>query len=216
MTYINPSYPSNSDNRRKPEKHVEQIVSEGGARVRKTSTLKRLGQAFIAEDLNDVKEHVVWDVAVPSVKGLIVDSFISGVEHLFGETRRRYSRGTSSQAYRVSGGGYSSYSKAYKRDDFAPSEVRDISRQARATHDFGEIVIDSREEAYDVLDKLKDLIEMYEVASVGDLYSLLGITANHVDENWGWHDLSASAIVRSRDGFFLDLPKPENIRNDKL
>ena len=70
--------------------------------------------------------------------------------------------------------------------------------------------------AYDVLDKLKDLIEMYEVASVGDLYSLLGITANHVDENWGWHDLSASAIVRSRDGFFLDLPKPENIRNDKF
>ena len=65
----------------------------------------------------------------------------------------------------------------------------------------------------DTVDKLKDLIEMYEVASVGDLYSLLGITANHVDENWGWHDLSASAIVRSRDGFFLDLPKPENIRS---
>ena len=210
--------PGNSNaSKAKPEKNLKPVVSTGGVTRRSTPVFKRLGRSFLAEDAGDVKEFVFWEVVVPSAKSLISEVVGTTVDKfLFGSSGRRPSRtsySSSGSTYRVSGGGgYSSYSKAFKRDDFAPGDTRDISRRARASHDFGEIVISSRDEAYDVLDKLKDVIEIYEVATVGDLYSLVGITIDAVDENWGWHNLDRATVVRDRQGFYLDLPKPENLR----
>jgi hypothetical protein len=59
---------------------------------------------------------------------------------------------------------------------------------------------------------MDQLIEKYETVSVADLYELLGVTSSYTDEKWGWVDLREATIRRVRDGYLLDLPKPESLR----
>lgn len=87
-----------------------------------------------------------------------------------------------------------------------------MSRKARANHDFYEIIIPTRPEAEAVLEGLFALLDEYEVASVADLYEMVGESSQFTDRNWGWTDLRGSDIRRVREGYLLDLPRPEDIR----
>jgi hypothetical protein len=86
-----------------------------------------------------------------------------------------------------------------------------MSRQGRARHDFDEIVLDERSEAEEVLDRLFDVVNKYESATVADLYDLVGLPSTHADYKWGWTDLRGAGVSRIRDGYLLDLPDPEII-----
>jgi gp067 len=72
-------------------------------------------------------------------------------------------------------------------------------------------VFASRVEAYEVLDRLNDQIKNFDIATVGDLLDLAGITSTHVDENWGWRTLATTQVRRVRDGYILDLERPVKI-----
>jgi hypothetical protein len=92
------------------------------------------------------------------------------------------------------------------------AETRDVSRRARANHEFDEIILESRAEAELVLEKLTDLIEQYDVATVADLYELVGISSSHVDQKWGWDDIRDSGAERVRGGgYLLSLPKTKPV-----
>jgi hypothetical protein len=86
---------------------------------------------------------------------------------------------------------------------------RQMSPRARARHNFDEIVLESRQEAEDVLERLYDLVEQYGSASVSDLLELVGIAATHTDQKWGWEELRGAHATRIRGGYLLDLPEPE-------
>ncbi len=83
-----------------------------------------------------------------------------------------------------------------------------MSRQARAGHNFDEIILDQRAEAEEVIDKLFELVSRYDTATVADLYELVGLSATHTDHKWGWSDLHGSGVSRVRGGYLLDLPEP--------
>lgn len=59
---------------------------------------------------------------------------------------------------------------------------------------------------------MDDLMRKYETVSVADLYELLGLDFNYTDEKWGWVNLDDAGIRRVRNGYLLDLPKPESLR----
>ena len=216
-TPIRPELPGNSDGQKKdvPERApMQAIVKPGGARKRDTPVIKRLGKTFINEDLDDVKNYVLWDVVIPATKNLISDMISSATNGLlFGEMNgRRVNPNRSGGNYRVVDGrnGYTSYNRAYPQ---RPESVqRNMSKGARARHDFGEIVFNNREETFDVLEKLRDSVEMYGSATVGDMYSLAGISSDPVDEKWGWTDLTNAGVSRVRNGYILTLPQPDYIR----
>ena len=87
-------------------------------------------------------------------------------------------------------------------------EERPVSHRARATHDFDEIVLETRAEGEGVIDHMYELIERYQQVTVSDLYDLVGIASAFTDERWGWTDLSGAGVSRSKGGYLLDLPKP--------
>jgi hypothetical protein len=76
-------------------------------------------------------------------------------------------------------------------------------------HDFDEIVLSSRREAEDVIDRLFDLVGQYGSATVSDLYELVGLPSTHTDNKWGWEDARGAGVTRVRNGYLLDLPEPE-------
>src|SRR5690606_41700053 len=86
---------------------------------------------------------------------------------------------------------------------------RSVSNRARTAHNFDDIGLETRVEAEEVIDQLFELVSKYGHASVADLYGLLGVTANYTDEKYGWTDLRGSKPVKVREGYLLDLPRPE-------
>lgn len=193
-------FPSNS---RKTKPAVERVVKTP-ARIDKGSLGKQALQAFFAEDVKEVGQYLLWDIALPSVKNAVSDIFTSGIDRLLfgGDGGPQRSRGNKS---------YTSYSnRTYGRRE-TPTE-RTYTQRDRREHNLDSIIFATRSEAEDVLNHLISICDQYDVATVGDLYGMAGISQSYTDENWGWRDLRSGRAVRSRNGYILDLPKPEDVR----
>jgi hypothetical protein len=195
----------------KPEKKEVTQVTQNQVVQRKKSVGKRLTETFVGGDARSVWAFVALDVLVPAARDMLADAVSQGAERMiYGEAQsvgRRSGR-------RPSGGQHISYNKYSGSRRLGPPDERSrheigMSRRARAAHDFNEIVLATRIEAEEVLERLFDLLEKYEVATVADLYDLVGITGTHVDDKWGWVDLRGANIRRVRDGYLLDVPRPE-------
>lgn len=203
-------FPSNSnksrEQRRQPDpKKVERIVS-GEVTRRKTPISKRFMSVFFGGDPRAAWDFVTMDVLIPAIRQTIADVFIQGVEQTVVGSRSRGRRGARSE-YRS---GYTDYSRSSRRDDFR--DRPQMSSRGRAKHDFDEIILDTRHEAEDVIDQLFELVSRYNSATVADLYDLVGISGNFVDDKWGWTDLRGAGVTRlSRGGYLLDLPRPEHL-----
>jgi hypothetical protein len=206
-------FPSNSHSQRRParepreEKKVERIVS--GEVVRRKKPLgRRFKETFMGGDSQGVASYVMLDILVPAAKDMFADAVSMGVEKLvFGESRSASRRGASRYSsplanhtpYRAMGS-----SRLTTRED-----PRGPSRRSRANHNFDEIILATRVEAEEVVDRLFDLIQKYNSATVQDLYDTVGISGNYTDNKWGWTDLRGAGVSRIREGYLLDLPKPE-------
>lgn len=204
------NYPGNSHKDRdsktaKPEKVVEKVIS-GEAIQRKKSLGSKFKDVFAGEDAKSVGAYILFDVIIPAAKAMLADAASQGAERmLFGDSRGRNNSSGGRQ-------GYTSYNKMYSRTPNQNSSgTRELSRQARATHNFGEVILSTRGEAEEVLDRLTALIDMYAVATVSDLYDLVGITGSFTDDKWGWYDLRGSQISRIREGYLINLPQTQPV-----
>ena len=200
-----PEFPPNSEaSKRAPvDKDIQRVTS--GEVVRKKKSLrKRFSESFVAGDAKSATRYVVLDILLPMAKDMVVEAISSGFEKLIYGESRRYRGTTLPQSGPA---GYVQYNRMGQQSRL-PSPQRVISRQARARHDFDEIVLESRHEAEQVIDRLFEVISRYDSVTVADLYELVGLTAAHTDHKWGWADIRGAGVSRSRDGYILDLPDP--------
>lgn len=198
-----PDFPPNNE---AAKKNIERVTS--GEVIRKKKSLrKQFAETFVAGDMKTAVRYVMFDVLLPAAKDMVVEAGSAGIEKLiFGESRRRRTMSTPQSGPT----GYVSYNRySGPMGSGLQSAQRAISRQARARHDFDEIVLDSRAEAEEVIDRLYEVVNSYDSASVADLYELVGLASNHTDHKWGWTSLHGSGVSRIRDGYLLDLPDPE-------
>lgn len=205
-------FPPNSKRQKEespPAKKIEPVVT-GSVVRRKAPAGKRLASMIVGGDLRTVWEYVIMDVLVPAAKDMIVDATTQGFEKMiFGDTGRR--RSLTPRTPSVSNTGYISYNR------FAPSSVtpartderRSMSRRPRGEFDFDDILLATKIEADVVVDRLFDIINQYEQASVRDLYEILGLPSNYTDDKWGWTDIRGISVKSTRAGYLLDLPRPE-------
>lgn len=197
-----------------PKKKIEKIV-EGEVIKRKKPWNRRMTELFIGGDIKSVGSYVVRDVMVPGTKDIIYDVLSSGVERiLFGEGIR----GGGSRRGRVAGQlgrvAYDRFSSGMQSQTLRNrDEPRQLSRRARAFHEFDEIILASRQEAQEVLDRMFIEIEKYGLCKVSDLYEMVGVTGSFTDEKWGWTDISGAGITRVKGAYLLDLPQPDPIRD---
>lgn len=209
------NFPSNSKTQKaiskttpvdKERKALDKVVV-GSVKKQKRSLSKKLAETFLEDDTKSVGSYAFHDVLVPALKAAISDMVGGGIEMLlFGERRGRNTRRDGNRSYTS----YGSYYRTTDRDkDRDRSSARDISRTGRARHDFDEIVLETRGEAEEVLSHLVDLTIDYGMASVADLYDLVGITSNFTDNKYGWTDLRNASVSRVRGGYLINLPRTQ-------
>lgn len=177
------------------EKKVEKVIS-GSVRSKKKNGIQKFADNFIAEDINNVKSYIFMDVLVPAIKKAFSDVVTNGIDMiLYGETggRKRNTPG-SKVSYR------SYYDKPNERER---SHLRTSNGRS-----YDDIVLDNRGEAEGVLSKMEELMDVYGVVSVADLYDLVGIDGDYTDNKYGWTDIRSASIVRTRDGgYLIKLPR---------
>lgn len=177
-----------------PEKKVEKIV-KGTVKSKKKNGIDRLKDNFISEDAANIKTYVVMDVLIPAVKKAICDIVKNGVDMiLYGESGRSNRRPSE----------YVSYDRRYL--DRGDSRFYNADR-ARIGYSYNDIILETRGEAEDVLARMDELIELYGMVSVADLYDLVGITGNYTDNKYGWTNIRNAEPIHVRDGYMLRLPK---------
>ena len=206
---IKVEYPSNRHSQPKDDKNtdkkIEAVVS-GEVVRRKKPLRKRFSETFVGGDARSVASYVFLDVLIPAAKDMVADAMSMGVEKmLYGDVRSssRRPRGANTNT------GYVSYNRFGSSNTRPEPRVPNPSRRSRANHDFDEIILATRVEAEEVVDRLFDLVSRYEVATVSDLYELVGVAPNYTDDKYGWTDIRGAGVQRVRNGYLLDLPKPE-------
>lgn len=188
-------YPSNSI-RTKEEKTIEEKkkiekVVVGQVKTKKKNGFGKFMSGLIADEAPDIKTYLFKDVVVPTIKKTItdvVDMILYG-----GKSGRR----GGSAVPRVS---YRSY-----WDD--PRDSRREPTRVVQGYSYDDIILESRGDAEEVLSQLIDIIDMYKIASVADLYDLVGISGNFTDNKYGWTNLANAYVDRCRDGYILKLPR---------
>lgn len=188
-------YKSNSHKSRQnqnddiPEKRVEKVVS-GSVKSKKKNGLQKITNVFVPED---VKSYIFEDIVVPAVKDIILDA-VRAFLGVSGNSRG----GRSSTSSKIS------YRKYY--DDRDRRDSGNVSR-TRTGYDYDDIILESRGEAEDVLERMDELIATYQVVSVADFYDLVGVSGNYTDNKYGWTDIRNASVIRVRDGYMIKLPK---------
>lgn len=203
-------YTSNSKKSRepkaaKPEKKIEKVVT-GEVTVQKKGLGRKFKDLFAEADFKGTSSYVVSYVLVPALRNMIVDSAHKGVERMmYGESgpHRRHISGSGSRV--------TMYNSPINRGprDVGPSRRASMEpRTRRAQADF---ILASRDEAELVLERMNDIIDNYDVASVADLNELLGMPTTYTDNKFGWVYLGDTQIRQIREGYLLDLPPAEPI-----
>lgn len=190
-----------------PDKTVEKVVI-GAVVVQKKSIGQKFKDLFIEADFKSVVRYVASDVLLPAARNMIVDSASKGVERLmYGENavrRRNFGPGPRITYNNPINRGY--------RDTSYPRTAPPInvtSRTSRQSQD--DVILESREEAELVLERMNDIIDSYEVTSVQDFKDLIGVQTNYMDAKWGWVYLGDVKIRQVREGYLIDLPPAEPI-----
>lgn len=181
------------------DKKIEKVVT-GTVKQRKKTGLSRAASTFMPGDVDSVKSYILMDVLVPSIKRAISDIVCNGINMLLGEPTR--GKGGNSIGAKVS-------YRQYYRD---PDERRDYARpRAQAQYSYDDIIFDNRGDAEEVLYRMEELLERFEVVSVADLFDMAGISCNYTDNKYGWTDLRSAHVEHVRDGYIINLPRATSL-----
>ncbi len=186
----------------KPEKKFEKVTT-GKVVAKEKNDIQKVASMFIAEDLRTVRDHIIKDVAIPSLKNVIVDLVWKSINMvMFGDDRPRTPSGTNyANTSRVS---YNQYSNR-----------NNTARTAVATPiNYQDVIFSSRGDAEEVLSQMADAVATYGSVSVADFYDLVGMTSNYTDNKYGWYEIQGRAYVQPvSGGYIIRLPKPVAFNN---
>lgn len=178
-----------------PEKKVEKVVTSKVSR-KKRSNVKGL---LISDEAKNVKSYIFMDVLIPAAKKAISDIVSNGIDMiLYGETKHKSKNPTNGISYR-------SY---YDKKD---EDRRYDTRRARPGYVQDDIILERRDEADSVLERMDEMLSAYGVVSVADYYELVGEPFEYTDNKYGWTNLRNAEVRRTSEGYVLKLPSARPI-----
>ena len=175
-------------------------------KVRKKGLGEKFAETFLATDLKSVANSIIFDTLIPSIKNAI-DDIIENSKNmmLYGDVRGRHTEQRNRQ-----GVVRTSYDRFF--DERNGTRIVSDSRQPlqpKPRNLIDDIVFDTRAKGEDVLANLRSDLREYNMVSVMRLYQYAGISSNYAQDKYGWYNLDEARVLRVRDGFLLELPRPQ-------
>lgn len=175
----------------KEKKPVQKVV-KGEVKTKKSLKDKIL-TTFIAEDRGSIKEYIFEEVVGPLVReGLWAAATGALGMLIFGDAGAAPRKNS----------GRTNYSKV----STANSGRRDYHKTPKDS-DSSDVIFQSRMDAQEVLNFLRDRIEEYDQATVADFKEASDISPTFTDNNYGWTNLDSAYVRQERGGYTVNLPK---------
>lgn len=183
-------------------KKVEKVVA-GKVTAKPKTGLAKFAETFFAEDLHKVKDYVVKDVIMPTVKDTIWTIIARGSERLiFGEA------GHSPKNSKLP---FINYNGLFKSS--APAQVPTVNSSS-SQYSVDNIILEDRGDAEKVLTAMNAYIAEFGEVSISTLYDMIGEPiSDFMSTRWGWRSLNTAGIMRTTNGGYkLDLPRPISLK----
>lgn len=182
----------------KERSKVKPVVSRENVVSAKEGLGKKIMRSFIADDVDDIKSYL-FEEGMAALKNWMLD----GLERMwFKEVRGRDRR---KNGYDYDRSSYSSY---YKGKENKKSDTRREYKKEEKV-DCRHVVLKNREDAEKVVQAMRERIREDETVSVAELFDLINVPGDYVDNNWGWDDERDIGIRRVADGFLIDVAQPK-------
>lgn len=177
------------------ERKIEPVIS-GQATAQKKSGWNKFAGSIITESFENVGQWLVSEVIIPNIKRGISDFVKNGIDMLiYGKAAEPRSSSNISKV---------SYGSFYRSGSSEPVRAGSSS----SGFDYDNIIFSSRGDAEAVLTAMEDVLDQYQVVSVGDLYELADVPApNYTVNKYGWTSVKNAQVLRCRDGYILKMPK---------
>lgn len=209
--------PDNSQTDIFSDDHIAPIATRADAELRKPSVERKLRNIFISDDADSIGDYLIWSVLVPAIQGMLQDAGHGIVDGIFGRGSGRYYREERRR------GSYYDRRDSYRRNNYASSyynsDSYSHSRRGRYEPEYSEAFFRSRAKAEECLDTMEEIVSRRGYVTISHLSDLIGVPYDereNDDKEWGWYDISRCRIKGTRDGFVLEMPRPEWIdRSDR-
>lgn len=218
-----PSVPITNE---KPVKNIAERYSNERPEVKSLVTQRRqkkedgfwdkFKRAWFGDTVDNVADHVIFEIAVPAAKATLADMISNGFEILlFGQSSgRRTGSRSATQA------GYSGmYRRESSRDRIAERR-RDVLDTAYVWETVDPPL--SKAEGRSVLADMRDIAEDHDYVTVAETLTMIGFQKNDIEWTWegrGWYpeDLrnDIAGLREVRGGYILDLPRPRDVRSGR-
>jgi hypothetical protein len=194
----------------------------------KNSTGRLFLETFFTKDLGMVKDVILFERVAPAVKDFVADFSTDVVTSLInlifygeaGSRRHGYSNRSSIKT------DYGTIYRTTQTGKFSPNERKSYEEPmytTRSSRKYMDLIFESRVEAEDCLDQLREVLDQYKVVSIADYYDIYEqITETEVpaaakknwaqSQNFGWDDLSEVIVVGRRGEYYLTLPRASVIK----
>jgi hypothetical protein len=182
------------------KKKVEKVVS-GKVTVKPKSGFAKFVETFFAEDIHKVKDYIVKDVVMPTIKDTIWTVIARGSERmLYGEAGHTPKN---SKLPHVNYGGL-----------FKPSSSTPSAGSTNSQYSVDNIVLEDRGDAERVLEAMKARIAEFGAVSISEVYELIDEPiGDFTTTRWGWRSLNTAGIMRTTNGGYkLDLPRAISLK----
>lgn len=182
-------------------KKVEKVVA-GKVTAKPKGEVAKFFETFFAEDIHKVKDYLLKDVIIPTIKDTIWTVIARGSERmLYGEA---------GHAPKNSKLPFINYGSMFKSNTPAAPSSSSTNNQ----YSVDNIILEDRGDAEKVLAAMNAHIGEFGEVSISTLYELIGEPiGDFMSTRWGWRSLNTAGIMRtSNGGYKLDLPRAISLK----
>lgn len=185
-----------------PEKKKVEKVVAGKVTAKPKTGLAKFAESFFAEDIHKVKDYILKDVIVPTIKDTIWTVIAKGSERML--------YGASGHSPKNSKLPFINYNGLFK----SSAPVAPSTSSTTSQYSVDNIILEDRGDAEKVLTAMHAHIAEYGEVSISTLYELIGEPiGDFMCTRWGWRSLNTAGIMRtSNGGYKLDLPRPVSLK----
>lgn len=182
------------------KKKYSDIQLQHKAKIKKQSGLEKFAASFFSTDATNLKDYILFDLAIPLIK-----SGISGLVNmvLYGNTGKFNQIGSPYVGKPNNVTSYTSYWSSQNRQE------QQQVRQIRPSYNFQNIIFETRGDAEIILRELAKAIDIFGIVSVSDMYEMAKIpNDNYTLNDYGWTDIRGAEVVRYGGAYTINLPNP--------
>ena len=188
----------------------EAVIKEGAVSTKKQSAWRKAKHRIFEQEGKELKNYIVNDVLIPSIKETISTMVSNGIDILLYGEARHVGQKRSGILGGSKYGNYVSYNSISSNRNSSIVNRPSMASAAnlRDSLSLDEFIFDTREDANKILNSMSDILSVYNVVTVTDLYDLCSLKSHYTYNNYGWNDLSTAGVTLTRDGYLLNLPTP--------